>query len=95
MITIDPALRAYIAKVAKVEAPLADNEILNILQAKTKSSRHRSRVPIPPAGPPIKKARTKAFGGVLAKYIAAGDKAGYRREYARLWKLEKKKNERG
>lgn len=84
----------YIRSVAKIEPPLPDNEILNILQRKTKSSRHRSRVPIPPAGPPIKKARTKAFGGVLAKYIAAGDMAGYRREYARFWKLEKKKNER-
>jgi hypothetical protein len=72
------------------------------LAIKHKQPQHRSRKPIPPikARKPVMDgrfgrskplvAKSTPFGGALLKYCEAGDKRGYIREYARLWKLQRK-----
>jgi hypothetical protein len=85
--------------------PCTDEEKKVALAIKHKQPTHRSRKPIPPIKPkkPVMDgrggarsrplvAKSKPFNGALLKYCEAGDKRGYIREYARLWKLEQKKN---
>jgi hypothetical protein len=82
--------------------PQCQDELNQVAKAKAKLPRINSRKPIPPTEPtkpvidgrgrgskPLV-AKSKPFGGALLKYCQAGDKRGYVREYARLWKLHKK-----